>query len=69
MAEEKKNNVPEEEDFTNLVIAQVSDCVKVRNAPSESSGEVVGKLYNNSVGDLIEIEGDWYKIKSGNVTG
>ncbi|MBO4336597.1 MAG: SH3 domain-containing protein [Lachnospiraceae bacterium] len=63
------SDVPEEEDFTNLVIAQVSDCVNVRNAPSESSGEVVGKLYNNSVGDLIEIEGDWYKIKSGNVTG
>ncbi len=62
------NGVPEEEDFTNLVIAQVSDCVNVRSAPSEE-GEVVGKLYNNSVGDLIEIEGDWYKIKSGNVTG
>ncbi len=62
------NGIPEEEDFTNLVIAQVSDCVNVRSEPSEE-GEVVGKLYNNSVGDLIEIEGDWYKIKSGNVTG
>ncbi|MCR5651708.1 MAG: SH3 domain-containing protein [Lachnospiraceae bacterium] len=62
------NGIPEEEDFTNLVIAQVSDCVNVRSEASEE-GEVVGKLYNNSVGDLIEIEGDWYKIKSGNVTG
>ena len=62
------NGIPEEEDFTNLVIAQVSDCVNVRSIASEE-GEVVGKLYNNSVGDLIEIEGDWYKIKSGNVTG
>ncbi len=61
------NNNPEE-DFTNLVIAQVNDYVNVRSIASED-GEVVGKLYNNSVGDLIEIEGDWYKIKSGNVTG
>ncbi len=61
------NNDPEE-DFTNLVIAQVNDYVNVRSIASED-GEVVGKLYNNSVGDLIEIDGDWYKIKSGNVTG
>ncbi|MCR5237249.1 MAG: SH3 domain-containing protein [Lachnospiraceae bacterium] len=58
----------QEEDFTNLVIAQVNDYVNVRDTASEE-GEVVGKLYNNSVGDLIEIDGDWYKIKSGNVTG
>lgn len=62
------NKQEEEEDFTNLVIAQVNDYVNVRNIASEE-GEVVGKLYNHSVGDLIEIEGDWYKIKSGNVEG
>lgn len=58
----------EEEDFTNLVIARVNDYVNVRSEASEDS-EVVGKLYNKSVGDLIEEEGDWYKIKSGNCTG
>ena len=61
-------NIPEEENFTNLVIAQVTDYVNVRDIPSEE-GEVVGKLYNHSAGDLLETEGDWYKIKSGNVTG
>jgi cell wall-associated NlpC family hydrolase len=61
-------NVPEEENFTNLVIAQVTDYVNVRDIPSED-GEVVGKLYNHSAGDLLETDGDWYKIKSGNVTG
>ena len=61
-------NVPEEENFTNLVIAQVTDYVNVRDIPSEE-GEVVGKLYNHSAGDLLETDGDWYKIKSGNVTG
>ena len=30
---------------------------------------MIGKLYNNSVGDLIEEAGDWYKIESGSCTG
>ena len=66
---ESENTSNEEEDFTNLVIAQVNDYVNVRDKASEEEGEVVGKLYNNSVGDLLETEGDWIKIKSGNVTG
>ena len=57
-----------EEDFSKLVIAQVSYYVNVRDIPSEE-GEVVGKLYNNSAGEWIDKDGDWYKIKSGNVTG
>ncbi len=55
-------------EFANLVIAQVSYYVNVRDIPSED-GEVVGKLYNNSAGEWLDKEGDWYKIKSGNVTG
>ncbi len=58
----------EEEDFTNLVIAQVNDFVNVRSEASEDS-EVVGKLYNNSAGDLLEEKDDWYKIQSGSCTG
>ncbi len=58
----------EEEDFTNLVIAQVDDFVNIRTEPSEDS-EIVGKLYNNSAGDLLEEDGDWYKIQSGSCTG
>lgn len=65
---EDENEADQEEDFTNLVIAQVNDYVNVRDQASED-GEIVGKLYNNSVGDLLETEGDWIKIKSGNVTG
>ena len=57
-----------EEDFSKLVIAQVSYYVNVRDIPSEE-GEVVGKLYNNSAGEWIDKDGDWYKIRSGNVTG
>lgn len=58
----------EEESFKNLVIAQVNDYVNVRAEASEES-EIVGKLYNHSVGDLLETEGDWIKITSGNTTG
>lgn len=55
-------------DYSNLVIAQVNDYVNVRSLPSEE-GEIVGKLYNNSVGDFIEEVDGWYKIRSGNCTG
>lgn len=58
---------PEEEKET-LIIAQVTDYVNIRDIPS-TDGEIVGKLYNNSVGTLIEVDGDWYKMKSGSVVG
>lgn len=60
---------PTEEDlFRNLVIAQVNNYVNVRSLPSEE-GEIVGKLYNNSVGTFISEENGWYQINSGSVTG
>lgn len=58
----------EEELFRNLVIAQVSAYVNVRSLPDES-GEIVGKLYNNSVGTFQREENGWYLIRSGSVTG
>jgi len=57
-----------EEDLSGTIIAQVSNYVNVRDVPSED-GEVVGKLYNNSAGEWLGKEGDWYKIKSGSVVG
>ena len=57
-----------DKEYWHLVIAQVEDYVNVRSIPGED-GEVVGKLYNNSVGELLEVEGDWYHITSGNVDG
>lgn len=60
--------VQEEQDFTNLVIAQVNNYVNVRSIPSEE-GEIVGKLYDDSVGELIEEVDGWYKITSGKCTG
>ncbi|MBR5596298.1 MAG: SH3 domain-containing protein [Lachnospiraceae bacterium] len=56
------------EDYSNLVIADVNDYVNIRSIPSED-GEIVGKLYDNSVGDFLEEENGWYKIESGNCIG
>ena len=58
----------EEEAFKLLVIAQVDNYVNVRDLPSEE-GEIVGKLYDESVGHFIEEENGWYKITSGSCTG
>lgn len=59
----------EEDLFRSLVIAQVNDYVNVRDLPSETDGQVIGKLYNNSVGTFISEENGWYQISSGSVTG
>lgn len=58
----------EDDMFKNLVIAQVNKYVNVRSLPSEE-GEVVGKLYDKSVGVFISEENGWYQITSGSVTG
>lgn len=64
-----ETQIPEEDmEFANVVIAQVDNYVNVRSLPSEE-GEVLGKLYNNSVGDLLGEENGWYQISSGNVVG
>ena len=56
------------QDFSGLVIARVTNYVNVRSLPSEES-EIVGKLYDKSVGEFIEEKDGWYKIVSGNCTG
>lgn len=58
----------EEESFRNLVIAQVNRYVNVRSIPSEQ-GEIIGKLYNNSVGIFLSEQDGWYEIQSGSVVG
>ncbi|MCI9429657.1 MAG: SH3 domain-containing protein [Lachnospiraceae bacterium] len=66
---EKEDALSEEEkEFSKLVIAKVNDYVNIRSMPSEE-GEILGKLYDKSVGNFIQEEDGWYKITSGNVTG
>ncbi|WP_408070444.1 SH3 domain-containing protein [Butyrivibrio sp. JL13D10] len=67
--EELTDEQKEEERFKSLVIANVNDYVNVRDNPSEDDGEIIGKLYDDSVGTFIEETEGWYKIKSGSVEG
>lgn len=58
----------EQNEFANTAIAQVDDYVNIRSAASED-GEILGKLYNNSIGTVNGEENGWYQITSGSVTG
>lgn len=58
----------EEEGFKSLVIARVNNYVNVRSIPSEE-GEILGKLYDKSVGEFVSEQDGWYEITSGSVTG
>ena len=62
------NRKDEEENFKSLVIAKVNDYVNVRSIPSEE-GEILGKLYDKSVGAFLSEQDGWYEISSGSVTG
>lgn len=48
--------------------ANVTNYVNVR-AKASTSSEVVGKLYGGCVATVLEEEGDWVYVNSGNVTG
>ncbi|MCI5516694.1 MAG: SH3 domain-containing protein [Roseburia sp.] len=58
----------EQNEFANTAIAQVDDYVNIRSEASED-GEILGKLYNNSIGTVNGEENGWYQITSGSVTG
>ncbi len=56
------------DNYTGFCIAKVNDYVNVRSEPSED-GDIIGKLYNKSVGTVEVEENGWYLINSGNVHG
>lgn len=61
----------EESEYANLAIAQVTDYVNVRSLPN-TDGEIVGKIYNGSVAQVLATAGDnddWFQIISGDVEG
>ena len=51
-----------------MAVAQVNDYVNIRKKPDENA-QLLGKLYSDSVAEVIRKKGDWYKIRSGSVTG
>ena len=58
----------EKSEFDGKFIAQIDDTLNIRKEASTDS-EIVGKLFDGNVGDVLETDGDWVKITSGDVTG
>lgn len=59
-------------EYADLAIADVRNYVNVRTEPS-TDGDIVGKIYDGSVAQILGIEGEgddmWFKIISGNCEG
>lgn len=59
----------EKSPYANLGVSKADNFVNIRKEPSTES-EVVGKLYRGCAADILEtLEGNWVKIKSGDVEG
>lgn len=55
-------------EYEDIAVATVTDYVHIRKKATTDS-KSLGKLYTNNVGTVLGKKGDWYKIKSGSVTG
>lgn len=54
--------------YDKLVMANVSEAVNVRSEASEKS-KLIGKLYKDCGGSIIERKSGWTKLKTGDLTG
>jgi uncharacterized protein YgiM (DUF1202 family) len=54
--------------FDKIAMANVNDSLNVRLEADEES-EIVGKLYKDSAGEILERKNNWTKIRSGNLEG
>lgn len=67
-----KNELPRvtavNHEYTDMAIAQINSYLNIRAEANENS-EVLGKLYPNGAGIVLEYGEEWTKIQSGNVTG
>ncbi|MDO5573208.1 MAG: cell wall hydrolase [bacterium] len=66
--EQDTKNATTSSTWGNIVMANVEESLNVRAEASEDS-ELIGKLYKNTGGQIVEQSGDWTKFKSGNLTG
>lgn len=56
--------------YDNIGISNVNNYLNIRKEPSED-GKIIGKMPSKSAGEILEKteDGEWYKIRSGPVTG
>ena len=59
--------------YDNILVSKVDSYLNVRSSPTQSEDmrNVIGKLPSRAAGDIIGTseDGQWYKIKSGNIVG
>lgn len=67
-AKELNLELSQENEQSDLVMANVKNALNVRSEASEDS-EKVGKLYKDCGGTIIERKDGWTKLQSGNVIG
>lgn len=69
-----KNNIDlylvptNEGEYLNRAFSNVNDFAYIRSAPEETS-DWLGKLYSDSTVTVLEYDGDWTRIQSGDVEG
>lgn len=54
--------------YDNLGISEVDGYLNIREEPKED-GKIIGKLTSKAGCNIVEQDGDWYKIQSGDITG
>ncbi len=63
---------PVDDEYSNLAIADVDNYVNVRSTP-DTNGEVMGKMYDGSVAQVLSTTGSgedaWFQVVSGDVQG
>lgn len=62
------SNAKEEEEQYNKVMANVKDALNIRS-DADADSEIIGKLYKDCGGTILERKDGWTKIQSGNVIG
>ena len=58
----------EQQEWQTKLMPKVEELLNVR-AQADEQSDIVGKLYKGSVADIVENDGTWAHIKSGNVDG
>ncbi len=56
------------EPFARGIVTLSSGSLNIRNAPS-TNAQIIGKLTNGDLVTVLEIENDWYRIRSSDIVG
>ena len=72
LAAQPETEETEESEYSNFAIANVDNYVNVRSTPG-TDGEIVGKMYDDSVAQILSVVGEgeeeWFQVISGSVEG